>query len=143
VTCEATRAPGAAVSAVAPERAAVKIISKSRLASAGDVAAIRREAAVMTAITPHPNIVSLFGAFEDDAAVYLVQTLCSGGELFTRIAAAGAYAEADAASTVRDIMKALAHAHLKARAGLHRCLRARSNARERGCAGRRVPGREA
>jgi serine/threonine protein kinase len=122
VTCEATRAPvattvtAAAAAAPQPERAAVKIIPKSLLARPEDVAAVQREAAVMARLAPHRHIVTLLGAYEDDTRVYIVQSLCSGGELFARIAAAGAFAEADATRAVRAMMEALAHAHRKARA---------------------------
>ena len=33
----------------------------------------------------HPNVIRLFEIYEEKDAVYLVQELCTGGELFERI----------------------------------------------------------
>jgi hypothetical protein len=148
VTCEAHRAPCAADCLDLPALAAVKIVPKARLASAADVAAIQREAAVMARLAPHRHIVALLGAFEDDADVYLVQTLCAGGELYARLVNGTAYAEADAARAMRALMDALAHAHQKVppqamRCACCGCARQAADARAAAAAGRLLPGREA
>lgn len=90
--------------------AAVKVLNKARLVSPD---AVRREVAVMQRLGHHPHTVGLFDVCEDDANVYLVLSLCAGGELFSRVAAGGAYTESDAATVVRSVCAALAHAHLR------------------------------
>ena len=92
------------------ETAAVKVIRKDRLLSA---AAVRNEVAVMARLTETrcPNAVMLLGAFEDAAHVYLVQTLCTGGDVYTHVASR-AYTERDAAACVASVCNAVAHAHL-------------------------------
>lgn len=41
----------------------------------------------------HPNIIKLYETYEDLRNIYLVMELCSGGELFDRIIAAGHFTE--------------------------------------------------
>lgn len=51
------------------------------------------------------NLYLIKGAYEDTEIVYLVMELCSGGELFDRIAAKkGGYTEQKAAAVCRDIV---------------------------------------
>ncbi|KAI3777562.1 hypothetical protein L1987_47362 [Smallanthus sonchifolius] len=87
---------------------ACKSISKKKLRTAIDVEDVRREAAIMSMLPDHPNVVKLRDTFEDHEAVHLVMELCEGGELFDRIVARGHYSEraaAGIAKTVAEVVK--------------------------------------
>ena len=45
----------------------------------------------------HPNIIKVFGMYEDDASVFIVTELLRGGELFDRIVQHEYYSEGMAA----------------------------------------------
>uniref|UniRef100_A0A1D2ACQ6 Protein kinase domain-containing protein n=1 Tax=Auxenochlorella protothecoides TaxID=3075 RepID=A0A1D2ACQ6_AUXPR len=65
---------------------AVKIYDKSRLAST-KVRAIKREVAMMLYFMRHryPNVVELYGAFEDESRYFIVMEYCSGGDLLEKL----------------------------------------------------------
>jgi hypothetical protein len=52
------------------------------------------------------NIAQLHASLEDDQAVHLVSTLCTGGDLWSRIRR-GTYGEAQAARLVGDVLRAV------------------------------------
>jgi len=73
---------------------------------------VRNEIAVLKRISSgHRHIVTLHDYFETSHNLYLCFDLCTGGELFDRICAKGNYYEADAASLVRTIFKAVKYIH--------------------------------
>jgi len=59
----------------------------------------------------HPNIIKLFETFEDEATIELVMELCSGGELFERVLEAGRFTEAQAATVMQQILRAVFYMH--------------------------------
>lgn len=59
----------------------------------------------------HPHIIKLFEIFEDEKNIYLVQELCSGGELFDQIAEKDHFDEQYAAVIFEQIIKALLYCH--------------------------------
>jgi calcium/calmodulin-dependent protein kinase I len=59
----------------------------------------------------HPNIVQLFDTYEENAYVYLVMELVTGGELFDRIVAKGSYTERDASNLIRQVLEAVGFMH--------------------------------
>lgn len=61
-------------------------------------------------VAPHPNVINLFDVYDDPSGVHLVLELCSGGELFDRVAQAR-YSEAAAATVVRQIASGLRALH--------------------------------
>lgn len=87
------------------EAFACKSISKKKLRTAVDIEDVRREVDIMRHLPPHPNLVGLKGAYEDDSAVHLVMELCEGGELFDRIVARGHYTERAAAAITKTIIE--------------------------------------
>ncbi|EFJ22116.1 calcium dependent protein kinase 7 [Selaginella moellendorffii] len=93
------------------ELLACKSISKSKLKTAVDIEDVRREVAIMRHLPPHPNIVALKGAYEDERAVHIVMELCAGGELFDRIIARGHYTERAAAGVIRTIVEVVQACH--------------------------------
>ncbi|KAJ7468948.1 kinase-like domain-containing protein, partial [Mycena galericulata] len=58
-----------------------------------------------------PNVVKLHDYFETAHNVYLCLDLCTGGTLFDRIKANGAYSDGKAAGLIRDILIAVKHIH--------------------------------
>jgi calcium-dependent protein kinase len=59
----------------------------------------------------HPNIIKLFEVYKDDSQVYLVQELCSGGELFDFIVDKEFLTEDVAAKIFKQIMQAIMYCH--------------------------------
>ncbi|KAJ3680477.1 hypothetical protein LUZ60_016755 [Juncus effusus] len=84
---------------------ACKSVAKRKLTSRRDEEDMRREVMILQHLSGQPNVVDFKGAYEDQQNVYLVMELCSGGELFDRIAAKrGGYSEQKAAAVFRDIV---------------------------------------
>ncbi|XP_078162496.1 calcium-dependent protein kinase 29-like isoform X1 [Carex rostrata] len=87
------------------QKYACKSVAKRKLTSKRDVDDMRREVMILQHLSGQPNVVEFKGAYEDIENVYLVMELCSGGELFDRIAAKkGGYTEQKAAAVCRDIV---------------------------------------
>lgn len=63
----------------------------------------------------HPNVVRLFETFRDDDVLHLVMELCTGGELFDRIVAAGpgGVGEPSVAKYVHWMTAALSYMHAR------------------------------
>jgi hypothetical protein len=72
---------------------------------------LRAEIAVLQRVKKHPNIVELIDVFETAREVHLVLELCTGGELFERLADKGPYSEADCARHLRDMATAVQYLH--------------------------------
>nr|UWM40660.1 Nod Kinase-EF hand 2 [Arachis hypogaea subsp. hypogaea] len=103
------------------EALACKSISKRKLRTAVDIDDVRREVKIMSTLPPHPNVVQLKGAYEDDENVHIVMELCEGGELFDRIVARGHYSERAAAGVFRTIAEVVRMCH--ANGVMHRDLK--------------------
>jgi hypothetical protein len=74
-----------------------------------------REEIVITCQMDHPNVVRLEEAYESDTEIYLIQQLCSGGDLFDRLKKQPDihYTEAKCAKLVEQMLKALCYLHSK------------------------------
>jgi calcium-dependent protein kinase len=59
----------------------------------------------------HPNICKLFEVYEDESAVHLVMELCSGKELYERLATLRRYTERDAAAVAMQMLEAINYCH--------------------------------
>ncbi|CEL97359.1 unnamed protein product [Vitrella brassicaformis CCMP3155] len=59
----------------------------------------------------HPNIAKLFEVYEDDRAVHLVMELCTGKELYDRLACKKRYVEKDAAYVAHQMLSAINYCH--------------------------------
>lgn len=61
----------------------------------------------------HPNIVKLYEVFQTSNAMYLIQELLSGGELYTRLihSPLGKFSEEYSKKIVRDILNAIYYLH--------------------------------
>lgn len=59
----------------------------------------------------HPNIIKLFGKFEDEKYYHMIMEYCKGGDLLDRILDKGNYDESDAAFLMKKILRAVNHIH--------------------------------
>mmetsp|Transcript_1794 Transcript_1794/g.4043 ORF Transcript_1794/g.4043 Transcript_1794/m.4043 type:complete len:572 (-) Transcript_1794:316-2031(-) len=88
---------------------AVKRVAKATMRGQ-DVVVFRREVEIMKELD-HPNIVKLYASFEDRANYYLVTEFCAGGELLDKIVKQGHLTEAQAASVVQQVLRAVFYMH--------------------------------
>ncbi|CAK0870600.1 unnamed protein product [Prorocentrum cordatum] len=90
---------------------AVKIISKAKMLERPH---LDSEVDRLSALD-HPNIVKLYGHFEDDQQIYLVMDFCSGGELqsviFESIDSRQHLREAFVACVICQVLLAISHVH--------------------------------
>lgn len=61
----------------------------------------------------HPNILRMFEFFEDEVQFHIVTELCTGGELFDKIAKEEYFSEMAAARYMEQILSALNYCHTK------------------------------
>ncbi|XP_073147642.1 calcium-dependent protein kinase 29 [Henckelia pumila] len=90
---------------------ACKSISRRKLVTEKDIQDVRREILILEHLTGQPNIVEFKGAYEDTEHLHLVMELCSGGELFDRIAAKGSYSEKEASGIGMQILNVVHVCH--------------------------------
>ncbi len=92
---------------------ALKAIRINRLQQ-DKIAELRREIEIMK-VLDHPNIVKLYQTFEDRSCIYLVMELCTGGELFDRLAEqkASKFTENDAAVLISKMVAAINYLHMR------------------------------
>ncbi|KAG0172611.1 hypothetical protein DFQ28_010187 [Apophysomyces sp. BC1034] len=98
---------------VTGEKVAVKIISKSHLASNASIErAVKREIAVMKLIN-HPNIMSLIDVIDlaDSPNLYLILEYVQGGELFEYLVSQGRLPEQEARKYLQQIIFGLDYCH--------------------------------
>ncbi|KAI8972483.1 kinase-like domain-containing protein [Pilobolus umbonatus] len=98
---------------VTGEKVAIKIISKSHLASNASVEkAVKREIAVMKLIS-HPNIMTLIDVIDlsDSPNLYLVLEYVQGGELFEYLVSQGRLSEIEARKYFQQIIMGLDYCH--------------------------------
>ncbi|KAK7337956.1 hypothetical protein VNO77_18550 [Canavalia gladiata] len=89
---------------------ASKVIDKRLLTDSTDRRCLEMESKVMTFLSPHPNILQIFDAFEDADFSSIVIELCQPFTLFDRIAD-GPLPEPHAASLIKQLLEAVAHCH--------------------------------
>jgi serine/threonine protein kinase len=84
---------------------------------------IEREMNVQ-ALMDHPHVLKLYGAFEDDTFIYMVQQLANKGDIYkTYLAQRVRVSEADLVRTIiQPLLQAIEHTHQ--RGIIHRCGRA-------------------
>ncbi|KAG6597918.1 CAMK protein kinase [Phytophthora cinnamomi] len=92
---------------------AVKVLDVAKFRHREQVVA---EVEIMRNITnniKHPNLITIHKVYEEHQKVYIIQEMCTGGELYDRVVQRGKYSERDAASTMRQLVSALQalHAH--------------------------------
>ncbi|KNB46852.1 calcium/calmodulin protein kinase [Blastocystis sp. subtype 4] len=92
------------------EEVAIKVITKSQL-SGDDTVSLNREVSIMSMLRQHPNVVNIKGYYQDNDYYYVVQELCSGGELFDAIVSKASYSEREAQTVVRTLLYTIAYCH--------------------------------
>jgi len=90
------------------EEFAIKIIAKNQ--SEDEISVLKREIEIMTKLK-HKNIIYLHEVFEDNANMYLVLELVTGGELFDHIISRNSFSENDAAAIIRQALEAVDFMH--------------------------------
>ena len=88
---------------------ALKTIDKSCI-KASELELLREEVSIIKQLD-HPNIVKLYESFEDENVIYLVMELCTGGELFDRLAKRTRFEEKDAARLTSKMLAAVRYCH--------------------------------
>ncbi|CAG9312643.1 unnamed protein product [Blepharisma stoltei] len=91
---------------------AVKSISKSKLKTKDEIAAIKNEIKVMRALN-HPNIVKLHRVYESDSKVELVLDYVEGETLFARLIRTGPFDEEYSAKFIEKFLSVLNYLELK------------------------------
>ncbi|KAH7491328.1 Calcium-dependent protein kinase 2 [Phytophthora ramorum] len=98
---------------------AVKVVPKARVVSRKDYAALKQEGRMMVLLGGTLNVVHFFGAYEDDANVYLVMERCVGGDASVRLSGeeeldlvANPKQEERAKMYMRDILHVVWQCHL-------------------------------
>ena len=86
---------------------ALKTIDKNLC---GDLEKLREEVSIIKQLD-HPNIAKMFESFEDTNTIYLVMELCTGGELYDRLAKLQHFREHDAARLVSKMFTAVRYCH--------------------------------
>jgi len=73
---------------------------------------IKLEAEVMMHLRGHPNIVEIMGLFEDAGHIHIVQELCTGGDLLSKVSKSlEPCSENYAASITRAVLLVIQHCH--------------------------------
>ena len=93
------------------ETFAIKVVHKGEL-NDEDEQALQDEIAVLNELH-HPNIIHLYGVYEDPAHYYLVTEQMRGGELFDRIVQKAYYNEKEARDTCLVLFHAIRYCHSK------------------------------
>ena len=88
---------------------AIKVIDRSKLTTE-DADALGMEVATMMRVH-HPNIVALREVYDAPKEFVMVLELCTGGELFDRIATLDHYSEKQAAHAFVQMNEAIGHCH--------------------------------
>ena len=101
---------------------AMKILSKDQLNTLKMVSQLKNEIALLARCN-HPNIIRLHTAFEDKDSIYLVMELATGGTLFHELKREGKFSEAQTASYMADIVRAIHYLHSLKPCVLHRDLK--------------------
>lgn len=93
---------------------AVKCLDLGQVQTEKQLQQLREEVAIMCQLD-HPNVVRLEEVYESPTAIYLVQELCSGGDLFDRLDAQPDehYTEADCARLMKQMIAAVRYIHKK------------------------------
>jgi len=88
---------------------ACKVIKKNKSGSK-ELERARKEILICRQLD-HPNIAKLFEHFESDTYLYMINVLCTGGELLDRLIETGHFTEAQTAILMQQLLRALFYMH--------------------------------
>ena len=88
----------------------MKIISKDDLMQEAEKR-IKNEIEVLKTLD-HPNILKVYEFLDNENYYYVVEELCTGGELFERITKKKSFTERDAFQIMQQILSAIAYCHM-------------------------------
>jgi calcium-dependent protein kinase len=91
-----------------------KCLDLGLIHDAAKLQALREEITIMCQLD-HPNIVRLEEVYENDHEIFLIQELCSGGDLFDRLDKEHEfhYSEFKCAQLVKQMLSAMRYLHSK------------------------------
>lgn len=92
------------------EYRAVKILSKAYMEEK-DLVSFKNEVVCMSRCQ-HPNIMNIYGFYEDAKRYLLITELCRGGDLFETVAKKR-MSQGEAATILKQILSAVSHMHEK------------------------------
>lgn len=101
---------------------ALKVLSKNQIVSLNLVSQLQNEIQILVRCN-HPNIIKLYGAFEDQSYVYLLMELASGGTLYKKLEASKKFTEKQTADYMTDIVRAVHYLHTMNPPIIHRDLK--------------------
>eukprot|EP00457_Paulinella_chromatophora_P001478 gb/GEZN01001480.1/.p1 GENE.gb/GEZN01001480.1/~~gb/GEZN01001480.1/.p1 ORF type:complete len:657 (-),score=65.58 gb/GEZN01001480.1/:888-2858(-) len=90
------------------EKRAVKVIHKRKVQE--DLEKLRREVSIHGSLS-HPNVVRCYEAYENDESLFIVMEVCSGGELYDRIAEKKRFSENEARKTFTQVVQGVKYLH--------------------------------
>ncbi len=61
----------------------------------------------------HPNIIKIYEFYSTEKYIYIINELCTGGELFNRIVEVKYFSESTACFIMRQLLSAVAYCHEK------------------------------
>lgn len=93
---------------------AVKCLDLGLIADERKLQALRDEVGIMCQLD-HPNIVRLEEVYESESEIFLIQELCTGGDLFDRLDDQSDfhYSESKCAKLVKQMLSAVRYLHSK------------------------------
>ena len=89
------------------ELVAIKIIPKSNFLKNDD---LKKEAEILKELD-HPNIIKIFELYDTESDFYIVQELCNGGDLFSKIKDEGGQSEITTGIIIFQILSAVNYLH--------------------------------
>lgn len=101
---------------------AMKVLSKNQITSLKLVPQLKNEISILSSCN-HQNIIKMYAAFEDDGYIYLITELATEGSLFHRLKAECRFKEAQVASYMTDVIRAIYYLHSLHPPILHRDLK--------------------
>ncbi|KAH7849680.1 hypothetical protein Vadar_021361 [Vaccinium darrowii] len=91
---------------------ALKVIFKEQIEKYKLYHQLKREMEIQTGLR-HPNVLRLYGWFQDDDRIYLILEYAHGGELYRQLRKTGHLSERQAATYIASLTQALAYCHGK------------------------------
>lgn len=88
------------------QQVAVKVLPKQDLS----LEKLMREVDILSAVD-HPNIVKYMKHYESEKYMYIVMEYCPGGDLFQKVVKQDKFSEAEAATVMEEVLRAINHCH--------------------------------